>query len=499
MNFNDNILNEKKSLYLILWTATFIFSIVFFVIGIGNDYLWTNEGFTYAMTNNLIENIVELCHYDYTPPLYYLMIKIYSIVFGNSIIALRVFSMIGTLLLICLSLGPVKRIFGKFGSLIYMLLILILPAFSLSSQSAQMSSWVCFFVTGSTLYGYLAIKDNKVLDWIIFGFLCLASCYIHYYALIAIAFLNIFLFIYLLIKDRKKIIQFSIVFIILFILFSPWIPVLLYQIGQIIKRYWIAKPNLLNIMHALTYQFGDKSGNSINLAGFVLFGILLYYALRLAVFEKSKQTILLLLSIFTYIFTFLFMYYFSKFIKPILHPAYMHSIIGLLVIFAAYTLSRLNEIKTSVIVLTFLIIVTLPANISIRTVRANDPIRQTFVYLSLMMKDDDIILHTDELTASTLTYYFPKNKHFLYLPYHFKGYMNYCVFKKNLTVNYDVRNFLNESKGVWILSKSENFIPFNYYKSIIYNKDYKEILDPEIFKHRNSWMTIKVLRYQKEK
>jgi len=497
MQITDKLFKNKKLLYITLWTALFLFSILLFWIGINNECLSTSEGFTYAMTNNSLKDIIQICRYDYNPPLYYIMIKLFSMIFGNAITALRFFSLLGTLSLLSLSIGPVRKIFGRSGSIIYMLLIMVLPAFSYTSQNAEIFSWACFFVTASVLYGYLAATGNKVLDWIILGFLSIGSCYIHYYAMTAIVFLYIFIITYLLFTNKKKLILFSILSIIIIISFLPWISVLNYQIAYIIKRYWITKVNYFTTMNSLTYLFNGKSTGFINYAGLALFAVLLYYAVRLSILKKNKESMLLYLSLFTYSFTFLFLYLFSKHIKPVLHPPYIHSITGILLIIAVYTLTNLKNIKTSVVVVIFLILISLPASISIRTVRVNEPLNQAIIYLKLNMKKDDLLLHSDEQTASVLTYYFPNNRHFLFKYSFFKGYMNYKAFSKNLTVDNDVRSFLNKSNKVWIAARNENYIPFNYYKSVVYNDAYRLIDNPEIFEHRNSWITVELFKYEK--
>jgi hypothetical protein len=378
-----------------------------------------------------------------------------------------------------------------------MLLVIVMPAFSLMSQSAEIFSWACFFMTASVLYGYLAVSGNKVFDWIKFGLLSIGSCYIHYYTLFGIVFLYIFLLIYILITDRKKIIQFAILSIINFILFFPWIKVLNYQVSQIIERYWIPKVNYFTIMQSLTHLFSGKSGGLINYAGFILFCVLIYYAVRLSLLQKNKNKILLFLSFSVYFFTFLFLFLFSKYFKPVLLPAYIHSISGLLIIIAVYTLSRLKSIKTTVVVSIFLIIITLPASISIRTVQINDPVTQAVIYLKLNINEGDILIHADEQTAAVMTYYFPNNKHFLFKHSYFKGYMNYKAFKNNLIVDNYVKRFLKSSNTVWIVARNENFIPFTYYKSVVYHDEYKLIDNPEIFEHRNSWVTVELFKYQK--
>jgi hypothetical protein len=360
-----------------------------------------------------------------------------------------------------------------------------------------MFSWACFFITASILYGYLIIAENKLLDWLKFGLAIMASFYIHYYTMIAAWVLIFFIFTYLLITDRKRLIIFSILSMIMIISFLPWIPALKYQIAQVIKRYWIPKINYFTIMQSLTYQFNGKLGGFINYAGFALFIALLYYAIRLSILEKNKESILLYMSLIVYSLTFLFLFIFSKYIKPIMHPPYIQSITGILLIIVTYTLSKLKSIKTSAVVFIFLAIITLPASISVRTIKTNEPLNQAIIYLKLNIKEDDVILHSDDQTASVFSYYFPKNRQFVFLLGQFKGYMNYEAYKKNLTVGDDARRFLKSSKNVWIAGRNKNFVPFNFYKSVFYSNNYKLVDNPEIFDDRNSWMTVELFKFEK--
>jgi len=61
--------------------------------------------------------------------------------------------------------------------------------------------------------------------------------------------------------------------------------------------------------------------------------------------------------------------------------------------------------------------------------RFNGPMKEVCSYInSQNITPEDVFIHTDEHTFGTFCYYYPNNKHYLYLPPDFDGYSGYDAF-----------------------------------------------------------------------
>ena len=163
-----------------------------------------------TVTANVVENykitqiVSEFSPTDFHPPLYYLFMKLWTNFFGYSEIALRMPSILFSLLT-----GYVIYLIGGIWSVA---LFLFNPLIVYYSQEARMYMMVTFFLTAS-LYYFLKSKNL-----ILFNLFLIVSFYTFYGSIFLIATI----FIYLLYKKRYKMFFVScFLFLVSFVLISP--------------------------------------------------------------------------------------------------------------------------------------------------------------------------------------------------------------------------------------------------------------------------------------
>jgi uncharacterized membrane protein len=76
------------------------------------------------MARHSFTDIIRSSAGDNHPPFYFILTKIITFIFGDEVWALRTGSLLGVLALAGLGLGPIKRIFGFKGSILFTLLVL---------------------------------------------------------------------------------------------------------------------------------------------------------------------------------------------------------------------------------------------------------------------------------------------------------------------------------------------------------------------------------------
>jgi len=184
--------------------------------------------------DNFLSNFhIQVLHEGH-PPLYFLLLKIWALIWGYSEIALRSFSLLSGLASIIIIYDLIcKHYKSKFTIWTILLLLLLNPFLFYYFTEARMYAFAFLLATLSFKY-CLKYKQNKILisfDFLYFTLASIALLYTHYYGL----FFFLSLALYETLKDgiSFKLLNYSIPIII----FSPWIFVIKLQ-TEFHKIHW---------------------------------------------------------------------------------------------------------------------------------------------------------------------------------------------------------------------------------------------------------------------
>lgn len=197
-----------------------------------NQSLWLDEAISAQVAKNYsYSNIItKFSPSDFHPPLFYLVLKVWTSVFGYSEVSVRFPSVIFSLITIYL----VFRFFGFAPSI----LLAFNPLYFYYSQEARMYSLVTLFVFCS----FLAFKKQKLLLYYLFTFLSLSTFYgsIFFFAGISLY--------WLFQKKYKKFFIYSLAPFLSLLLLSP----LLWQQYQTSKTLLISVKNWASVLGPVT-------------------------------------------------------------------------------------------------------------------------------------------------------------------------------------------------------------------------------------------------------
>ena len=194
-----NFKNQSNKLPYIIFGILSLFSVSL----IFNNNLWFDESYTLSLIQHDFPKIIEILKTDMHPPLYFLSLKVFCMIFGYSIPITKVFSVLGYIATLSIGLTVIKKHFDSTTSIIYMLTVGAVPMslyFSVQQRSYQ---WCIFFVTLSFIEALLFIENHKIHHCVIFVIASLFSAYNHLYALLAVGIIFAFVNIYIILKDRK--------------------------------------------------------------------------------------------------------------------------------------------------------------------------------------------------------------------------------------------------------------------------------------------------------
>jgi len=458
----EQVIEQKK--FYIVWMTIFIAGAVLLFIGITNNNIWYDEAFTGCLARHSFIDIVKISAGDNHPPLYFLITKIITLILGNSAFSLRTASLLGVLALAALGLGPIKRIFGKKASLLFTFIVLITPAFVGQALNARMYTWAAFFTTACALYAYLAVTGNKRKDWIILGVVTVLGLYTHIYLMLECFIVYTAVFIWLVFKDRKKLIPYFIIAASVIVLYLPWIFVVLSQASEVAKEYWIPAPTSPWILWGTLFipfqhEFGSTVDHIFINIAWLISAALAVMGIINALKQRKTAGKLVFLSGIVALCTFAGAFILSFLIRPILVPRYLTSIIGLYVIIWMYGILWLKQDVLKIVAAALVLFIFIPQIIDIKTVQRNGPIAEIRAYLQAKVRPDDVFLHSDEHQFGIFAYYYPEHKHYLFLKQGFAGFGNYDAFAPNGVAGHYFGNFIKGKPHVWLVNRIVNNFP----------------------------------------
>lgn len=208
--------------------------------------LWLDEAIsTLAVRENSLNDLVTTFLLgDFHPPLYYIILWLWTRVFGFSEIAVRFPSMIFSMLSIFVIYIIGKKLFDQKVGLISALLMALSPLLIYYSQEARMYS-LNIFVILCSMYFFVNLTQEKKSKINLVG-LVLSNVAVFYSDYI-IYLIFPMQFIYLLVCNRKFIFKYFILLVISFVFLIPWLPIFIQQllVGQETARVLVTWSNVV--------------------------------------------------------------------------------------------------------------------------------------------------------------------------------------------------------------------------------------------------------------
>lgn len=174
-----NLRSEKYYIYLIL-----ALGLVLRLRNILNRDFWYDEAFTGIVVKENFGEMIRLTINDVHPPLYYILLKMFSY-FGNySVFSIRFFSVILGVLGIWAVYLLTRELFSKKAALFAGLVTAISPFAVQYSQEGRMYAMLSFFTLISVYFFFRGLKTQKQKYFIFWGIFLGFSALTHYMGII---------------------------------------------------------------------------------------------------------------------------------------------------------------------------------------------------------------------------------------------------------------------------------------------------------------------------
>ncbi len=269
---------------------------------------WFDEAFTGILMRVPLNEFLSILKIDTNPPVYYLLLKLWTLIFGTGEIPIRMFSVVAGVLTVYIAYLIGKKFFHKEAGLIAGLIIAFSPftvQYSIEARSYSLFGLVC-------ILSLLLLLEKKYLY---FAFLAALIPFIHYSGMIYLALLAVaFVVAELRSKNFRVILPVTLLFAFC-LLFT-------YNDSKskanAVTSDWIKKPTIMNIKKSTyAHLFGvtskkPGSDETISIKGEIdkkyfetfiisLYAALLVLAVVLKKLSKKEGFILLQLALLTLI------------------------------------------------------------------------------------------------------------------------------------------------------------------------------------------------------
>lgn len=233
--------------------------------------LWFDEAFSWRIIQFSLPELLDRAGADVHPPLYYLLLKSWAVVFGTSLFSLRLFSItsaaasLGAMYMLVTELlhaAGIKLAAARSGGLISALLLAV-SAWQISlAGEARMYTLGTLLVLLATWLLVKAIQEKHIRPWWWIGYgLAAAACvYTHYYTFFTLAAQALWILGVIVAQSRGRIGEIAssrtlwyagLSYVLAIGLFIPWLPTFLQQNSRVQQDFWIEAPNIWSIPDTL--------------------------------------------------------------------------------------------------------------------------------------------------------------------------------------------------------------------------------------------------------
>ena len=224
-------INEKTEKKIII-IAGILLSAVYLSL-VWNNNVWMDEAFTASLVHTDFAGVIRESMNDTLPPLYNIILKLSTDVFGYTIPVMKITSVIPMILTVLIGATTVRKRFGFQTSLLFMIFTTFMPLMMYYGVEIRMYSLGFFFATASGVYAYEVVSEPSRKNWALFTLFSVLAGYSHHFAFVTVAFAYFYLLVYFIFFDKKGFKGWLLCLLATFIAYLPCLIVTLSQISRV--------------------------------------------------------------------------------------------------------------------------------------------------------------------------------------------------------------------------------------------------------------------------
>ena len=431
----------ENYLYFIIWAVLTALLCVVVMPLCTADYINYDSAYQFFLTRHSLHDIFELLPQDYSPPLYTVLLWLYTKLFGETLFVMRTFAILPLSGMFYLALFPVRRLLGNKTAL-------VMAAFcSLSALNyffiAEIRPTVLayFFVTAVAVYAYSAYIDAQKHNFILLSIFAVLSMYTHNIAMLsALGVYATGCAFTLFSKDYAKLRWFLLSGIAAAVCYIPWLAVVFGQFANVRENYWSNSDQSLffiynNILGDALNDFNtDICRNIIQLlfAAFISIFILNQFNIKKLLDKKNNQNktveILKKNTVLTknnavkygflvceFLMSIGIFEFFALCVYPLIAIRYFHIFCGFAMLLVSVLIAKSGQKIMPVILLCVMIVNSAVGFANKKKAEKDNNMLEMVQAIKDEHPDGNIaFLHAHEWTVGIMMYYFPNAKHYVY-------------------------------------------------------------------------------------
>jgi len=204
-----------------------------------NDAIWYDESMSVAIIRRSWSDITAIASKDVQMPLYYLILKSWSIVFGNSIFALKLASILPTTLTLLFVVRFLNREFSCRTAVVFLLCFLASDNVLHYSIELRTYGWAILFITGMAVASWYIFKTGKLKWWATFVVCAVGAAYSQHYVAMLAGIVYGCLFFFIAKYKPREIPKALLAALAAIALYTPILPSTINQFASASDNYWI--------------------------------------------------------------------------------------------------------------------------------------------------------------------------------------------------------------------------------------------------------------------
>ena len=339
---NDN--SEKKAKTIIA-AAAILLSAVYISL-VWNNNVWMDEAFTASLVHTDMVHVLERSMADTLPPLYNIILKLMTAAFGYSMPVMKMTSVLPMILTLLIGATTVRKRFGLRTSMIFMMCITFMPLVLYYGVEIRMYSLGFFFATASGVYAYEVVCDPSRKNWVAFTVFSVLAGYTHHFAFVTVAFMYLYLLLYHIFFDRRKIRNWFMCLLATFILYLPCLIVTLKQISRVSGYFSMPDVDLVMFIQYALYPYNAGVAVVSVICGLFMCAAVFLSVKKIVTDKKADtESIYAIWCFIVYYGVLLFGTVISRIMPAnIFVDRYLFFSAGLLWLFAAIVIGRYNRL-----------------------------------------------------------------------------------------------------------------------------------------------------------
>lgn len=387
---------------ILLWGMVVFASLAFGVLCFGKT-IWLDEALTGTYIRMGWRDLIEFTATDVHPPLYYLIVKLGIVLFGDKICVVKFFSYLPFIFTLILTATKVRKNYGEKTAFVLIALFCTTPCIIDKNVEMRMYQWALFFVYAFSIYLFEALKCRKVKNWYICLFYGVCAAYTHYYALIAVIILYAIVF-FVYIKEKKII--FSIVrnAVVSVLLYLPWLIVFFNQAKKVKEEGWWqeAAISLKDVYDYIVWPFYDNTGYER-----VLFFILLIFILLFLGKNTALHRVERFCSMAAYLLFIALGLIVIKFYQPVFIPRFIYPTVGVLLLGLALSIAQWRTEVICGVCAIILFFGMKTYNSQLHYQFNEDSISSLMTFMDNMAKDETVFICDQDAVKCVVEYLYP--------------------------------------------------------------------------------------------